>query len=141
MLRKVVFVCIGNLKKRYLKELENVYSYGFEIVIIDGKNIDDSSMKILNFINGFKNRFCVLFDIKGKPANQFCGVVLEKFLDGRDMVFIVGGSDGVNMCLKKYCDLSLKLSDFTYSHQIFRITAMIFVKGILLKYENKYISK
>ncbi len=41
--------------------------------------------------------------------------------DGRDVVFIVGGADGIDPALKKTADEAIRLSDMTLPHALARV--------------------
>ena len=51
---------------------------------------------------------------------------LDSFINSyKNIVFIIGGSDGINDSVKKECNLLLSFSDLTFPHGLFR--------GILLE--------
>ena len=131
MLRKINLICVGNLKKEYLKNLERNYLSDINLIVIKESNKEIESNEILKILNRFKEKFCVLFDLKGKLANYYANRISNEFYKGLNVFFIVGGSYGVNYNLSKNCDLVLKISDFTYSHQIFRISSILFIRKII----------
>ncbi len=131
MLRKVNLICVGNLKKEYLRNLERNYLSDINLIVIKESNKEIESNEILKVLNRFKEKFCVLFDLKGKPSNYYVNRISKEFYKGLNVFFIIGGSYGVNDNLSKNCDLVLKISDFTYSHQIFRISSILFIRKIL----------
>lgn len=133
MLRKINIICVGNLKKDYLKNLERNYLFDIDLIVVKESNKEIESNDILKILNRFKEKFCVLFDLKGKSANYYVNKVSNEFYKGLNLFFIVGGSYGVNDNLSKNCNLVLKISDFTYSHQIFRISSILFIRKILFK--------
>lgn len=129
MLRKVNLICVGKLKKDYLKKLENANLDNINLIVIDDSNLEIESKNIIKVLDRYRYKFCVLFDLKGE-SNYDYNKILCKFNNGIDLFFIVGGSNGVSNELIKMCDLSLKISNFTYSHQIFRISAIIIIRKI-----------
>ncbi len=125
MLRKINLVCVGTLKKDYLNNIVKKYSPSINILNIKDSDIKKESYEILKTIEKFSN--CILFDLKGEiPENKH-----RVYLNSVDEVtFIIGGSDGVSEEVKKRCRFKLKLSDFTYTHQMFRITSLMFISYI-----------
>ena len=71
MLRKINLICVGNLKKEYLKNLERNYLSDINLIVIKESNKEIESNEILKILNRFKEKFFVLFDLKGKPANYY----------------------------------------------------------------------
>lgn len=133
MLRKINLICVGNLKKDYLKKLESRYINKINLITIDDSNLEIESKYILKILSGYRDKFCVLFDLNGKSDKNIYNEILNIFDSGVELFFIVGGSCGVSNGLVKMCDLSLKVSDFTYSHQIFRISAILIINKIFSK--------
>lgn len=133
MLRKVTLICVGNLKKRYLKELEKVYLNNINLIVLKDSGVDFESREILKILENFNNKFCILFDLKGKKVREVLTPIRSSFFGNENIFFIIGGSNGVNEALRRYCNLVVKLSDFTYSHQIFRISSLIFIRDFLFK--------
>lgn len=131
MLRKVNLICVGNLKKSYLKSLEEKYISNINLINIKESNKDNESEEILKVLNKYNNGFYVLFDLQGKESNKFTDELKDNYKLNKDIIFIIGGSYGVSLKLKKACHLVLKLSDLTYSHQIFRISSILFIREIL----------
>ena len=41
--------------------------------------------------------------------------------DGRDVVFVIGGADGIDPALKQTADEAIRLSDMTLPHQMVRV--------------------
>ena len=131
MLRKVNLICVGNLKKPYLRYLEEKYISNINLINIKESNKNDESEEILKVLNRNSNGFYVLFDLQGKESNRFIEEIKNNYKLYKDMIFIIGGGNGVSLKLKKSCNLVLKLSDLTYSHQIFRISSILFIREIL----------
>lgn len=133
MLRKINLICVGGLKKDYLKKLERFNLGNINLVIVEDSTSEVESKNILRILNKYKDKFCVLFDLKGKSDKSTFNEILTKFNSTTNIFFIIGGSYGVGDELVRACDLLLKISDFTYSHQIFRITAILIIREIFSK--------
>lgn len=131
MLWQINLICVGKLKKKYLRNLEKKYLDNINLILVNENSVEVESNEIVDILNRYNNKFCVLFDLRGVilKKNNFRSLFrLDEF---KNVFFIVGGSFGVSEYLVKNCDLVIKLSDFTYSHQIFRISSILFIKKVL----------
>lgn len=131
MLRKINLICVGGLKKNYLRVLENKFLGNINLIVIEESNLEVESKSIIKILDRYIDKYSILFDLKGGYSNCIYNEILHQFYKGYELFFIVGGSNGVSDNLRKRCNLSFKLSDFTYSHQIFRITAIMAIRKIL----------
>lgn len=64
----------------------------------------------------------VLLDPSGKPwdSTQFTALLERLEMEGRDVVFVVGGADGLPSAWKPRADLLLSLSPMTFPHELAR---------------------
>jgi 23S rRNA (pseudouridine1915-N3)-methyltransferase len=64
----------------------------------------------------------IFADPAGKQADSqaFVGLVAESERDGRDLVFLVGGHDGLPEAWRPRADLLLSLSPMTFPHELAR---------------------
>lgn len=128
MLREITLISVGSLKKDYLKRVECEYKAFVKFINIKDSNIELESDEILKFLNKHRNLFYVLFDLKGDKVDTNKINYLKNL---NNICFIIGGSDGVCDNIRSRCNLVIKLSDFTYSHQIFRLIALSFIKNVV----------
>jgi 23S rRNA (pseudouridine1915-N3)-methyltransferase len=65
----------------------------------------------------------VLLDPAGKPmdSNRFAGVVAKAELEARDLVFVIGGADGLPAAWRGHADVLLSLSAMTFPHELARV--------------------
>lgn len=65
----------------------------------------------------------VALDERGKDLStmQLADHMKKWLQDGRDLVFIIGGADGLDSTLKKQADLLVRLSSLTLPHGMVRI--------------------
>jgi 23S rRNA (pseudouridine1915-N3)-methyltransferase len=65
----------------------------------------------------------VLLDPEGKALNTagFVDLVRRAELDGRDLVFVVGGAGGLPSEWREHSDLLLSLSPLTFPHELARV--------------------
>ena len=64
----------------------------------------------------------ILLDPAGKPMDSatFAGVIGKAEMEGRDLLFVVGGHDGLPGGWAARADLLLSLSHMTFSHELAR---------------------
>jgi 23S rRNA (pseudouridine1915-N3)-methyltransferase len=64
----------------------------------------------------------ILLDPAGKPMNSaaFAALIGKGEMEGRDLVFLVGGHDGLPPGWAPRADLLLSLSNMTFSHELAR---------------------
>ncbi|CAM3712829.1 23S rRNA (pseudouridine(1915)-N(3))-methyltransferase RlmH [Erysipelothrix urinaevulpis] len=129
-------IAIGKVKEKSLQNLIVEYKkrmtsvHPIEIVElsnskINEKNIDavilDESQRILEKIK--PNEFVILLDLQGKnlTSENLSELVSDKLDMGHQLVFIIGGSHGVNQTIKNRANYRWKLSDLTFPHQLVRL--------------------
>ena len=64
----------------------------------------------------------ILLDPAGKPMDSgaFAGLISKAEMEGRDLVFVVGGHDGLPPQWRPRADLLLSLSPMTFPHELAR---------------------
>jgi 23S rRNA (pseudouridine1915-N3)-methyltransferase len=64
----------------------------------------------------------ILLDPAGKPMDSaaFAGLIAKAEMEGRDLVFAVGGHDGLPPVWRSRADLLLSLSAMTFPHELAR---------------------
>ena len=65
----------------------------------------------------------VLLDPAGKrmDTDQFVGLVSKAEREGRDLVFVIGGADGLPAEWRERADLLVSLSPMTFPHELARV--------------------
>ena len=119
MLRKVSLISVGTLKD-YFKKSEKYYKGSVDLII----------KSILKIINKNKDSLYVLFDVNGV---RDLGEINKLKNINKNIYFIVGGSEGVCNEIKTKCNYTIRLSSFTYPHQIFRLIALKFINEMFYK--------
>src|SRR5262245_35982585 len=64
----------------------------------------------------------VFLDPAGKPLDSpgFAALISKAEMDGRDLVFLIGGHDGLPSGWKQRADLLISLSAMTFPHELAR---------------------
>jgi 23S rRNA (pseudouridine1915-N3)-methyltransferase len=126
------FVWVGKTKDKKWRALQEEYlqrlshfvkfeitevkdSTTFETKEIEGK-------RILEKVH--QSSFVCLLDVKGRSisSHQFANEVIKWQNRGlKEIIFIIGGADGVSSEVAERSDFSLSLSDLTFTHEMARV--------------------
>ena len=127
----IKIIAVGNLKERYLKEAQKEYTKRLtkytkvEIIEIKETNKKDETKEIISKLN--KNDYNILLDIN---AQQLTSIEFSQQIEkintyhSSNIIFIVGGSNGVEEEIKEYINNELSFSKMTFPHQLFRINLL-----------------
>lgn len=136
----ITIVCIGNVKEAALKQLIQEYQKRLSkpydvtwIELAESKSkttsqkqlqqvIDDESTRIMEKLDSKDS--VVLCDVSGKAINSidFSKLIDDNFTyNTSNLVFVIGGSYGVNETLKKRANTRISFSKLTFPHQLFRV--------------------
>lgn len=117
----IKIIAVGRIKEKYV--LEGIKEYEkrlrpfcrLEIVELKDEGIKKDSEKILKYIDG--NSY--ILDSRGK---EFSSEEFAEFIkkQEKDIVFIIGGSDGFSDEVKKKAKL-ISLSKMTFLHEMCRL--------------------
>jgi len=127
----IKIICVGKLKENYMIDLVNDYYrrvnkyHKIEIIEVKDSNLKDESLEIKKYIGD--RDFVVTMEIEG---NKLSSIELSKKIDNLlmtygNIVFIIGGSDGIDESIKRMSNYSISFSSLTFPHGLFR--------GILLE--------
>lgn len=137
---KITLITIGKLKEKYLVSACNEYLKRLskyskisvlelseaklyeESPVLVKRAVDEESSRILNNIK--KDDYVILLELDGKSfsSEEFAAHFASIKDQGQSsFVFVIGGSHGTNKELSNRANLSLKLGDLTFPHQIARL--------------------
>lgn len=122
----IKIICVGKLKEKYLIDLVNDYIkrvnkyHKLEIIEVKDSNIKNEALEIDKYIHS--RDFIVTMEINGNKLNS---IDLSKKIDSwlmtyGNIIFIIGGSDGIDESIKKKSNYALSFSDLTFPHGLFR---------------------
>lgn len=137
----IKIIAVGKLKEKYLKDAVNEYMKRLGayakvdiIEIADEKEPDNASDKDIEIIKNkegnkildkIKDReYVILLDVDGKQisSEDLAGKLAELSLSGdSNLVFVIGGSNGVSEEVRKKADFKLSFSKMTFPHQLMRV--------------------
>lgn len=141
----IKIVAVGKIKEKFYKDALAEYekrmkSYNkVEIVeVADEKAPETLSSKEVDQVKTAEGEkilakikddsFVVTLEIKGKVLDsiQFARLIQDEMLDGfgRDLVFVIGGSNGLGENVLKRSNYKLSFGKMTYPHQLMRVILM-----------------
>lgn len=127
-------ICVGKLKEKYWQDacseyLKRLKKYtNIEIIEVEDDKVDDKTHSLeieKERINKYLTAkdYIVTLEIEGKQLDSI--TLSEKLnwmqLQGKNIVFIIGGSYGIHLDIKRKSNLSLSFSKMTFPHQLFRV--------------------
>ena len=134
----IKILAVGKIKEKFHKEavseiVKRLSPYcSFSIVEIDAEPITDDNCyekymtlegeRILSKIKS--DSYVITLEIKGKSfsSEEFAQKIKEISLCGRnEIVFVIGGANGLSEEVSKRADLKLSFSKMTFTHQMARI--------------------
>ncbi len=136
----IKIICIGKLKDKILKNLEDHYLKQLKtyhkIEMIEVKDCAlthaESHKQITqileteakNVLDKLKDEYMILLDLHGQQitSEQFASKIDQLFVTGHsNIVFVIGGSLGVGETLVKRANFRLCLSKMTFTHLFCRV--------------------
>jgi len=138
---KIKIICLGKLKEKYLKDAISEYSKrlsrfcNLEITELADEKIPDNAseaqeLKILE-TEGEKIKkyisdddYVISLCVEGKQLSSeaLAAKIADVTLSGKSTLsFIIGGSLGLDSCIKKRSNLCLSFSLMTFPHQLMRV--------------------
>lgn len=132
-MKKVNLIVVGKLKNRNLIELENDYikrikSLDFSLIELkaSAEQKNQECQNIIQKINDLKKDgkcYLIALDETGKHQDsvEFSKFIYEKLDLAHQLIFVIGGAEGLNQTLKEQADFTLCLSDMTLPHKLARL--------------------
>lgn len=132
----IKIVCVGKIKTGPLKDMSDDYQKRIgrydKIEILEVKDeaikdndtnehiIEKEGRRILEKVS--RDEYVIILDLKGKMYDSitFSDLITKK-LEMHKVTFVIGGSLGIAKEVKERADMSLKLSDMTFLHQMARV--------------------
>ena len=127
----ITILCVGKIKEQYLNDLIDDYAkriskyHKLNIVEVKDSNIKDEGDLLLKAIK--PTDFVVTMEIEGNniTSTELASNIDKWFLKSSNIVFIIGGSNGIDNRVKELSNYKLSFGKNTYPHGLFR--------GILLE--------
>jgi 23S rRNA (pseudouridine1915-N3)-methyltransferase len=102
-----------------------------EIVVkekLKERRIEKESEKITQYLEIYKSRYIILMEIDGVilTSDEISKIFfdLKKNLEVKNLIFIIGGSYGVNSNVKKLANFKLSFGKNTWPHNLMKVMLM-----------------
>lgn len=127
----IKIICVGKIKEQFFKEAINEYLKRLSkytkleiIELIDENNgniLKKESESILKNIND--KDYVITLEIEGKEVNslELSKKIEETLIINSNIVFVIGGSLGLDNSVKSRSNYKLSFSKLTFPHQLFRV--------------------
>lgn len=123
----IKIICVGKIKEKYLKEGIEDYSkrikkyHKIELIELNDSNMEEEAKEIIKYIN--TKDYVITLEIGGNmvSSEQLSQMIDKIFITHPNIVFIIGGSDGISNSIKNISNYKLSFSKLTFPHQLFRI--------------------
>lgn len=123
----IKIICVGKIKEKYLRDAIDDYTkriskyHKIDIIELEDSNINEEKDKILKHIN--HKDFIITLDIEGKELTslELADKIDKTFISYSNIIFVIGGSYGIQKEIKKLANFSLSFSKLTFPHQLFRV--------------------
>ena len=125
---KFRFVWVGKTKDKNWRALQEEYLQRlshfvkFEITELRDADVELESKRILEKVN--HSNFVCLLDVEGRSVSSHELAALVEDWQNRglkEIVFVVGGAEGVSSEVVEKADFSLSLSLLTFTHEMARV--------------------
>ena len=131
----IKLVCVGKIKDKNLAQLVSDYekkiNHYHKLQIVEVKDVpinnneeavkDNEALRVLNQIND--DEYVILVDLHGETntSEEFAVKIDKLFVHYSRITFVIAGSLGFGQKLLSRANYRIKLSDFTFLHQMSRL--------------------
>lgn len=127
-------ICVGKIKEQFYKEAINEYQkrltkyVKLDIVEVSDYEIDNIEVNLLKekeaIMKNINDKdFVITLEIEGESlsSKELASKLEDLVMKNSNIVFIIGGSNGIHIDIKKRSNYRLSFSKLTFPHQLFRI--------------------
>lgn len=123
----IKIICVGKVKEKYLQDgildyCKRINKYHkLNIIEVEDSNMVEEKKRILRYIDS--RDYVITLDIEGNMLSslELSDKIDKIFITNPNIVFVIGGSYGLDDEIKKRSNFSLSFSKLTFPHQLFRI--------------------
>lgn len=127
----IKIICVGKIKENFFKDAINEYTKRLskytklEIIEVsdecNGEILKKEANSILKHIT--ERDYVITLEIEGKELNsiELSNKINDILINNSNIVFIIGGSLGLDNLVKIRSNYKLSFSKLTFPHQLFRI--------------------
>lgn len=130
----IKIICIGKIKESYIKDAVKDYQkriekyINLEILELQDEKTDDRKIalrkekeRILKVLNPKDYIITLEVEKDEYTSNELAQKIDRLFINNSNIVFIIGGSYGLDEDIKRIANESLSFSKLTFPHQLFRV--------------------
>lgn len=130
----IKILCVGKIKERFYNDAINEYlkrlSKYTKIEIIEvpdvfEQNVENIKKKEKELLKKHisEKDYVITLEIEGKnlDSREFSKKIEDTLIINSNIVFIIGGSYGIDEEIKNRSNYALSFSKFTFPHQLFRV--------------------
>ncbi len=127
-------ICVGKIKEQFYKEAINEYQkrltkyVKLDIVEVSDYEIDNIEVNLLKekeaIMKNINDKdFVITLEIEGESlsSKELAHKLEEIVIKNSNVVFVIGGSNGLHNDIKRRSNFSLSFSKLTFPHQLFRV--------------------
>ncbi len=131
----IKIICVGKIKEKFYEEAVREYKKRIEkyiklkVIEVKDYEYENDIKKGVSFEKNeilkqtSSDEYIILLDIKGVElkSEEFADNMNKIFIKNSNITFIIGGSNGVDLDIKKICNQEISFSKLTFPHQLFRV--------------------
>lgn len=127
-------ICVGKIKEKFYKEAINEYQkrlskfVKLEIIEVSDYETDNIEVNLLKekeaIMKNINDKdFVITLEIEGESlsSKELANKLEEIVIKNSNVVFVIGGSNGLHIDIKKRSNYRLSFSKLTFPHQLFRV--------------------
>lgn len=122
----ITIICVGKIKENYLSLMIDDYKkrvskyHKINLIELKDSNIEEEGNLILKHLNS--KDFVITMEIEGNNLSSvaFSQKIDEWLMNNSNLVFIIGGSNGIDNRVKEKANYHLSFGNNTFPHGVFR---------------------
>lgn len=129
----IKIICVGKIKEKFFKDAILEYQKRLtkytKVEILElpdfslspNQNKEKEGELILKNIK--EKDYVITLEIEGKKLSSldFSNFLNKTQIENSNIIFVIGGSDGLSDLVKQRSNYALSFSDLTFPHQLFRV--------------------
>ena len=113
----IKIICVGKVKEKYLRDAISDYEkriskyYKIDIIEVNDSNMKEEAIKIKQHIKS--NDYVITLEIEGSMLTsiELANKIDKIFITNPNIIFIVGGSDGLDKSIKEISNYKLLIKE------------------------------
>ncbi len=138
---KITIVSAGKPKEPFLSIFKEYTKRSGRFIKIEYLFLKDNKDFETKILNKKKGRLLILLDENGKEysSKQFADFLIKEEQLGKELLFVIGSTNGHSKELKENADFLISLSRFTFPHEFaLAIFSEVLYRSISIKFAHPY---